>query len=491
MDFNVVFGPVARFVLPAKLQNIHVNAWAGARLIADNNKHHRAKQLAGLAAGIGSSDSRRIGLTCSFADGGVVNAIREEPKRSAETRIDGLTREEMRMKVSTSLAQRSSIVAALLAATAIFAAPAANAAGPIVIGASVSETGALAVDAGYHLRGLELGVAEANAHGGWLGRKLELKYYDDKSEPGTAVRLYTRLITEDKVDLVIGPYSSGITQAVAPLANKYQHVMIDPGASLPDIFVQGNLWNIQGIATSTGYLEGMLPLAKSHGAKNVAVLALQSAYSLACGKARQEQADKLGMPVVYNTTYALPQPDFSSIALAIKNSNPDVVVACSYYPDAVGLTQALQRVGFAPKFLAETIGPAEAQFNSAIGPLANRVISNTTWWPSLKTKGNAEFIAAYKAKYHEDPDYHSAATYSAIETLGAAVEATKSLDQTKLRDWLMKNSVATVQGTFKAGPNGIGTQFKQYMFQIQDNGRKLIWPADLAEAKPQIPYTAH
>lgn len=378
-----------------------------------------------------------------------------------------------------------------LIAACLVAAPMAEAAGPIVIGASASETGPLAVDAAYHLRGLELGVAEANAHGGWLGRKLELKYYDDKSDPGTAVRLYTRLITDDKVDLLIGPYSSGITQAVAPLVNKYQRVMIDPGASLPDIFVAGNKWNIQGIATSTGYLEGVLPLAKSHGAHNVAVLALKSAYSLACGKARQEQADKLGMPVVYNTTYTLPQPDFSSIALAIKNSHPDVVVACSYYPDAVSLTQALQRVGFAPTFLAETIGPAEVQFTDALGPLANRIISNTTWWPSLKTKDNDAFIAAYKAKYHEEPDYHSAATYSAIQTLGAAVAATHSLDQTKLRDWLLKNKVETVQGTFRAGPNGIGTLFKQYMFQIQNGNRKLIWPAELAQAKPEVPYTGH
>lgn len=393
------------------------------------------------------------------------------------------------MKKRVSSREIFGLLAPLVAAACLFTAPVANAEGPIVIGASASETGPLAVDAGYHLRGLELGIAEANAHGGWLGRKLELKYYDDKSDPGTAVRLYTRLITEDKVDLVVGPYSSGITQAVAPLFNKYQHVAIDPGASLPDIFVKGNEWNIQGIATSTGYLEGLLPLAKEHGAKNVAILALQSAYSLACGKARQEQADKLGMPVVYNTTYALPQPDFSSIALAVKNSNPDVVVACAYYPDSVGLVQALQRVGFAPKFLAATIGPAEAQFSSAVGPLADRIISNTTWWHSLKTPGNAEFIAAYKAKYKEDPDYHAAATYSAIEVLGAAVKATKSLDQTKLRDWLMTHEVPTVQGMFKAGPYGIGTQFKQYMFQIQGTDRKLIWPKDLAEAKAEVPYT--
>src|SRR5208337_2521760 len=108
---------------------------------------------------------------------------------------------------------------------------------------------------------------------------------------------------------------------------------------------------------ATGYLEGMLPLVKSEGAHNVAILQLQLAFTLACGKARLEQAKALGLPVVYTTTYALPQPDFSSIALAIKNANPDAVILCSYYPDAVGIAQALHRIGYAPKFLSETIGP--------------------------------------------------------------------------------------------------------------------------------------
>ena len=85
----------------------------------------------------------------------------------------------------------------------------------------------------------------------------------------------------------------------------------------------------------------MLPLAEQRGAKTVAVLGLKSAYSLACYKARVEQAQKRGMRVVYQTTYSLPQPDFGAIALAIKNAHPDVVIGCTYYPDAVGLTQAL------------------------------------------------------------------------------------------------------------------------------------------------------
>jgi len=372
--------------------------------------------------------------------------------------------------------------------TPVFAPPAKGADAPIVIGATISETGPLTVDAGYQVKGMRLAIDEANKQGGWLGRKLELKLYDDKSDPGTAVRLYTRLITDDRVNLLVGPYSSGITQAVAPLINKYRFATIEPGASLPDIYVAGNKWNFQGTASSLQYLDELMPIAQQHGAKTVAVLGLKSAYSLACYKARLEQAPKLGMRVVYQTTYSLPQPDFGAIALAIKNAHPDVVVGCTYYPDAVGLTQALHDQGFAPQFLAETIGPVEAAFGKAVGKLANGIISNTSWWYNYKTPGTPAFIADYKAMFHEDPDYHAATGYSALTVLGAAVTAAKSLDQEKLREWLLHNQVQTLIGVFKVNADGLSTGFTQHMVQIQNGAIKLITPPDLAEAKLLVPY---
>lgn len=359
---------------------------------------------------------------------------------------------------------------------------------PILIGATSSETGPFAADAEYNLNGMKLGIEEANAKGGWLGRKLELKIYDDESKPGTAVRLYTRLITEDKADLLIGPYSSGITQAIAPLMNKQQYAVVEPEASIPTIYVPGNKWNFQGVASSLTYLEGLLPLANKNGAKTVAVLGLKSAFTLACYDARIKQAEQLGMKVVYKTTYSLPEPDFASMALAIKNAQPDVVLGCTYYPDAVGLVKAFQAQGFAPKYFAETVGPVAAAFTKALGPLANGIISNTGWWHNFKTPGSKEFTEHYKAMFKQDPDYHSAAGYGAVKVLGAAVEGTKSLDQDKIRVWLHANTVDTVQGPFKVDANGLSQGFSQSLVQIQDGHLKLVTPEDLAEAKLLVPY---
>jgi branched-chain amino acid transport system substrate-binding protein len=384
------------------------------------------------------------------------------------------------------------LLAAALAvplAGVILAPGAAVAAPPIVIGTTISETGPLAVDAAYQIKGLQLAVEDANAAGGWLSRKIELKYYDDKSNTGTAVRLFERLITDDKVNLLVGPYSSLIGVAVAPLINKYKMATVEPGSSVPDIYVPGNEWNFQGAAPSTLYLTPLLPEAQRMGAKTVALLGLQSAFTLACFKARLAQAHQLGMKVVYQTTYALPQPDFSSLALAVKNANPDVVLACSYYPDAVGIARALHQQGFDPKFLGETVGPVEAAFTKALGALANRIVANTGWWHNFKTPGNAGFISRYKAKFNAEPDYHAAAGYAAIQVVGAAVQATHSLDQAKIRDWLLHNTVPTVQGDFKVNANGLSLGFVQYLVQIQSGALKLVWPPQLAEADLRTPYT--
>ncbi|HVH76966.1 MAG TPA: amino acid ABC transporter substrate-binding protein [Stellaceae bacterium] len=368
-------------------------------------------------------------------------------------------------------------------------APAARAAEPIVVGATISQTGPLAADAMYQLRGEQLAIDEANAKGGWLGRQIQLKYYDDQSSPGVAVRLYQRLITEDKVNLLLGPYSSLVTIGIAPLINKYKMATLEPGASVPTIFAKGNEWNIQPVASSTTYLKQLLPIAKKNGAKTAALLGLQSAFTLACYKAREAQAKRLGIKVVYDTTYALPQPDFSSIALAIKNAHPDVVLACTYYPDAVGILRSLHQQGFAPKYLGLTVGPSEPAFLKAVGPLANRVVSNTSWWPNFKTPGNAQFIAAYKKKYGEPPDYHAAAGYSGVEVLAAAVKGTGSLDQAKLRDWLLANKVPTVQGPFKVNKYGRAVGATQELFQIQDAVPKLMTPKSLSQGKVLEPYT--
>lgn len=385
-------------------------------------------------------------------------------------------------------------LAALVAAAALMAscggqAPEATSTkSPITLGGSISETGNFSADAIYQLRGIELAVAQINQKGGVLGRQLTFKYYDDKSDAGTAVRLYERLVTVDKVDFLLGPYSSGITQAVASIPNKYGIVSIDAAASLPTIFQAPNQYNFSDIATSDTYIDQVLPIAKAHGFTKVALLIFNSAYSLVCGSSRKAQAQQLGLDLVYENTYSLPIPNFSSQALGVKNSGAEVVLGCTYYPDAVGIAQALNQVGYKPQMFAETVGPAEAEFAKTLGPVANGIIFNTQWWPSLKYPGNSQFVQSFTAKYGIAPDYHAAAGYAAVQILATAIERAGSTDQSKVRAALLKGNIPTIQGTWKSNEYGLPIGIKNYLAQYQGGVAKLVYPPDVAEAALQIPY---
>ncbi|OLC36671.1 MAG: hypothetical protein AUH81_07800 [Candidatus Rokubacteria bacterium 13_1_40CM_4_69_5] len=134
----------------------------------------------------------------------------------------------------------TSVAALVLILALLVALPPADAQGPTLkIGASLSLTGTYAKPGKYGHEGYQLCAKELNARGGLLGRRVELVTYDDRSDPQTAVRLYEKLITEDKVDVVMGPYSSPITEAAVNVTEKYRKLMVTPLAATTSIFKKG------------------------------------------------------------------------------------------------------------------------------------------------------------------------------------------------------------------------------------------------------------
>ena len=162
--------------------------------------------------------------------------------------------------------------AASVAAIVIAVALPATAQAPIKIGASISMTGTYAKPGIYQKEGYELCVQEANDKGGLLGRKIDLVVYDDQSTPATGQRLYEKLITEDKVDVVMGPYSSAISEAVANVTEKYKKVMVAPLAATTSIFKKGRKYIFMVISPAEVYLEGLVDIAAKRGLKTIAIV---------------------------------------------------------------------------------------------------------------------------------------------------------------------------------------------------------------------------
>jgi branched-chain amino acid transport system substrate-binding protein len=359
--------------------------------------------------------------------------------------------------------------------------------GPITIGMSASKTGPYAVDGILSLQGVEAAVQAANEHGGWMGRELELKVIDDGSEASKAQEAYQKLITQENVDFIIGPYAPDLAAAAGAVATRYEYVMLDPETALP--IVSGSKWAIMDEPGADHNMDGFPSVVQEAGYKSLAVLGVNNAYGEACMEGIEDEAKEVGLKVAYSTSYS-EEADFNSTIEAVKNSGAEALASCSFFSDGVSMTRALSQASYTPKMFGLTIAPSEKKYASSVGNLANLVISNTSWDASFKTEGNPEFIKTYEKMFGEAPDYHAANNYAAVQALGDAVEKAKSTEQSKVLETLYGNTFETVLGEFKIDENeAISTGYKEYLYQNQNGTSKLIYPKEVAQAKVITPYT--
>lgn len=379
------------------------------------------------------------------------------------------------------------LVVAALAAAALLGVTRAGgqSARPIVIGVTISKTGSAAGTASYVLQGYQRWVGDANRHGGLLGRKVQLLVEDDRSDPQAAAALYRKLIAQDRVDLVAGPYASAVSQTVIPVTDELRKVLVGQTAAT-DLFARSR-YAVQGFTQGRRYLPAVADVAKARGYGTVALVANDAPGTVEiCGGVR-ERVRAIGLTVVHDATYARATTAFAGVVSPLAGKSADVVVGCAFLADSISLVRELDRQGVKPKLLALSIGPTDPAFRAALGSLADGVIGSTTWWPSLKTKGNAAFVSSFEKTFRRTPPYHSAAAYAGLQVLAAAVRAAKSLDQAKIRAQLATMRRETVAGTFRLDAQGRQLGYRSYLMQWQSGRQVLIWPAAVAEAPPQLP----
>jgi branched-chain amino acid transport system substrate-binding protein len=359
---------------------------------------------------------------------------------------------------------------------------------PIKIGASMSVTGTYAKPGTYQKQGYDVCIDELNAKGGILGRKVELVIYDDQSNPATAVRLYEKLITEDKVDAVMGPYSSAVSEAVANVTEKYKKVMVAPLAATTSIFKKGRKYIFMVITPAENYLEGLIDMAAKRGLKTVAIINEDTLFPKASASGTAEAAKKRGMQVVLQEAYPKGNTDFSALLVKIKAANADVLAAGTYFDDAVAIARQMKELNVNPKMFGLTVGGDLPEFYDLLKQNAEYVYGSTQWDDSLPYPGQKEFLAAYKARFKgQEPSYHTAAGYAGCLIYAEAVKRAGTLDADKVRDQLLKMEIKTAFGEYKVDPDGFQTAHKMVMLQWQDGKRIVVWPDDLANGKMRYP----
>jgi branched-chain amino acid transport system substrate-binding protein len=358
---------------------------------------------------------------------------------------------------------------------------------PIRIGASMSLTGTYAKLGQYQKEGYEYCADEVNAKGGVFGRKVEFVVYDDQSTPATGVRLYEKLITEDKVDAVMGPYSSPITEAVANVTEKYKKVMVSPLASTTSIFKKGRKYILMVISPAEVYLEGLIDIAAKRGLKTVAIVNEDTLFPKSSALGTAEIAKQKSIQVVFQEAYPKGNTDFSALLTKIKAVNPDVIAAATYFDDAVALTRQMKELDVNPKMFGVTVGGDLPEFHNLLKQNAEYIYGATQWEATLPYPGQREFLEGYKRKFGREPVYHSAAGYAGCVIYLEGVKRAGSLDSDKVRAELVALRLKTAFGDYAVDQDGFQVAHKMVILQWQDGKKVTVWPDDLAGGKARFP----
>jgi branched-chain amino acid transport system substrate-binding protein len=357
------------------------------------------------------------------------------------------------------------------------------------IGVSLSITGKqYSVQGGYGREGYLLCQKDVNAQGGVLRRSIEFVIYDDGSDEKTAARNYEKLITEDKVDAVLGPYGSAITEAVADVTEKHRKLMIAPMAATTSIWEKGRRYLIMMLAPVEGLSEGLLDLAARNGLKTVAVIKLDGLVANAAANGASELAKTKGLQLVFSETYPNGTTNFSGILSKVKATKPDVLMAASIrLEDLVAITRQARELDLNVSMLSGVPYGLLPDYYKQLGKDAEFVYSGSFWETSLPYPGNQEFVTAYEKEFKRAPAVQSAGAYAACRLLTETVQRIGSLDSDKLREALLPLKTKTVLGDFAVDERGYQTAHKAITIQWQNGQQVVVWPDDVTSGKPRFP----
>src|SRR5215470_3257282 len=297
---------------------------------------------------------------------------------------------------------------------------------PIRIGSSLSITGQqYSLQGGYCRDGYLLCQKHVNAERGVIGRQIEFVIYDDGSDEKTAARNYEKLITEDKVDAVLGPYGSAITEAVADVTEKHRMLMIAPTAGTSSIWEKGRRYLIMMLSPVESLPEGLLDLAARNGARRVAVIKLDGLVANAAANGASELTKKKGMEVVFAETYPSATTDFSDILKRVKAATPDVLMAASVrLDDLLMIARQMREVDLNVKMFSSVPYGLLPEYYKQLGKEAEFVYSGSFWDTGLPYPGNREFVLAYENEYNRTPSVQSAASYAGCRLLVETLQRT-------------------------------------------------------------------
>jgi branched-chain amino acid transport system substrate-binding protein len=358
---------------------------------------------------------------------------------------------------------------------------------PIKIGASLPLTGDFAEPGVAAQQGYKIWQELVNKDGGLLGRQVELVIKDDQSDQNVIVSDYNALIQKDKVDLLLGTFSSLLNLPASAVAERNKMLFVEPAGGSPEMFSRGFKYLFfaqQATAQHQAdlFAEWVTGLPDDEKPKTAAYVIADDPFGGPVAEGIKEKLEAAGVETVYSKVYPPETVNFDAAAAAVASKKPDVIAQGSAgLADGVNLIRSLIKVGYSPKQMFQASTPSFAdQYSDAIGiKNTEGVFYAVSYHVDSPTPGNEEFLAAYKAKYDTDPPEDAADGYAAAQVLQKAVEEVGEIDQTKLADWLRENEVDTILGPLSWDETGAPEQ-AFLLAQWQNGDEEIVLPEDAA-----------
>lgn len=355
---------------------------------------------------------------------------------------------------------------------------------PIKIGLTLGLTGKYSEMSDMQMKGFRLWENHVNSRGGILGRKVKLLIYDDKSDPQTAISLYRRLILKDKVDLVFGPYSSEITEAILPITEKYGYPVLISGASADKLWQKGYRYAFGVFTPASKYSVGFLELLVINDLNNIAIVYADDSFSKSIAEGTKKWAERFGLNVLLFEGFKKGTKNLDDIAIKAKASTAQALIICGHLDESVNMRLALKNIGWHPKAYFASVGPAMQEFYDKLGKDADYTFSSSQWEPRANFPDSMKFYEAYIKTYKETPSYHASVAYAGGQILESAIKKIGSIDKEKTREILSSMDTITIIGRYGVNMTGMQIRHHNLIIQWQKGKREVVWPEEIRTAKP-------
>ena len=373
--------------------------------------------------------------------------------------------------------------------------------GTIKFGAAMSVTGPLAAEAKTAKAGYDFIASRINKRGGIpVGKKhykVKIVYYDDQSNANLSVQLYEKLINQDKVNFLLGPYSSGVTLATSTVAEKYKIPMVVAHAATPSIYERNYHYLFGTLNVIDQYTKPLFKMVKSikkHRPKRVAIMYENALAPTAFANSAAAQTRKNGLKLVYKQSF--PQgADFAPIMAAVKAKKPDIVLTGGYTLGMISLVrQAAEQNIQAPMWMF-MLGPTVPGFLKSLKRLGEYLLEPIQWAPTFNPRLHDE-IFGWNAKQYAKlfrkqmgyvPDYHPPQSSAALEVYYKAIKKAGTLDHKKVRDAIARIHLRSFYGKVCFNKKGEEACKSMGIAQVQGGHPVVVWPKRFAQRKLVYP----